>query len=342
MRSDRVRYGHLEGGRRRRRRWPAAAFAAVALALVISLVGLSLGPDSHLGDGTRSDRQLTRRAPLSVDEARASPRRRPSHRTVTRYQLAPTTGRPPVTHEFADPPRAGILFDVETGEVLWEHHLDRELPVASLTKMMTAHLIAERHQPDEKVLITQRAAGTGGSMVGVLPVGEKVPLGALLKGLLLVSGNDAATALAEHDAGSVKRFVARMNAEADRLGLDCTHFTTPHGLEDEGNYSCPRDLAELARADLANARIAAIARSDRESIPFPIPGGALELYNNNPFIRAGDPTITGLKTGYTQAAGRCYVTTARRDGRHLGVVLLDSPDPLTQVPKLLALGAAAQ
>ncbi len=233
------------------------------------------------------------------------------------------------------------MFDVGTGEILWARHPDRELPIASLTKMMTAHLIAERHDPDERVLISKKAPRTGGSMVGLLPVGEKVPLGTLLKGLLLVSGNDAATALAEHDAGSVKRFVARMNEEADRLGLDCSRFTSPHGLEDKGNHSCPRDLAVLARADLDNARIAAIAASDHESVPFPIPGGALELYNNNPFIRAGDPTITGLKTGYTDAAGRCYVTTAKRGGRELGVVLLDSPDPLRQVPKLFELGAAA-
>ena len=233
------------------------------------------------------------------------------------------------------------MFDVDTGEVLWARHADRELPIASLTKMMTAHLIAERHSPDERVLISKDAPRTGGSMVGLLPVGKKVPLGTLLKGLLLVSGNDAATALAEHDAGSVTKFVERMNDEGRRLGLRCSHFTTPHGLEDNGNYSCPRDLALLARADLSNARIAAIARSDHASVPFPIKGGTLELYNNNPFIRAGGETITGLKTGYTDAAGRCYVTTAMRGDRELGVILLDSPDPLHQVPKLFDLGAAA-
>ena len=132
-----------------------------------------------------------------------------------------------------------------------------------------------------------------------------------------------------------------MNDEAHRLGLGCSHFTTPHGLEDEDNYSCPRDLGLLARADLDNARIAAIARADHESVPFPIKGGVLELYNNNPFIRAGDETITGLKTGYTDAAGRCYVTTAMRGDRELGVILLDSPDPIRQVPKLLDLGGAS-
>ena len=258
-----------------------------------------------------------------------------------RFALAPEADPLPVLHDFGDPPRAGLMFDVGTGEILWEHHPDRELPIASLTKMMTAYMIATHHRPGEKVLITKDAPRTGGSMVGVLPVGEKVRLGALLEGLLLVSGNDAATALAEHDAGTVQRFVGRMNDEADRLGLRCSHFSSPHGLVDHGNYSCPRDLALLARADLSNRRIAAIARTDHDRLPFPIKGGFLDLYNNNPFIRAGDPTITGLKTGYTDAAGRCYVTTAKRGGRELGVILLDSPDPLEQVPKLLDLGGAA-
>jgi len=313
-----------------------------ALAALASLIGVSLGSDSELADGDgAAPRAAAPQPPLAVEQARASGAEEQSP-SRDRYALAPAGEPLPVRHEFADPPRAGILFDVETGEILWERHPDRELPIASLTKMMTAHLIAERHRPDERVLITKDAARTGGSMVGVLPVGERVPLGTLLKGLLLVSGNDAATALAEHDAGLVGSFVARMNEEARRLGLGCSRFTTPHGLEDAGNYSCPRDLAVLARADLANRRIAAIARSDHESVAFPVAGGVLELYNNNPFIRAGDPTITGLKTGYTAAAGRCYVTTAVRGDRELGVVLLDSPDPLTQVPKLLELGAAAR
>jgi D-alanyl-D-alanine carboxypeptidase (penicillin-binding protein 5/6) len=330
-------------GRRRRRHWPIPVLGIIALALIVTLFGLSLGSDSGLedGDGPRGGGGGGGEVSLSVAKAKASPKRKEDPST-DRYSLLPEAAPLPIEHEFADPPQAGLMFDVDTGEILWEHHPDRELPIASLTKMMTAHLIAERHAPDEKVLISADAPKTGGSMVGVLPVGEKVPLGALLKGLLLVSGNDAATALAEDDAGTVDKFVERMNDEADRLELSCSHFTTPHGLEDEGNYSCPRDLAALARADLSNPRIAAIARSDHESVPFPIPGGALELYNNNPFIRAGDPTITGLKTGYTDAAGRCYVTTAERGGRELGVVLLDSPDPLGQIPKLLELGEAAQ
>ena len=247
----------------------------------------------------------------------------------------------PVVHEFEDPPKAGLMFDVETGEILWERHPDRELPIASLTKMLTAYMVVSEHRPAERVLISKAATKTGGSMVGVLPAGEKVKLETLLEGLLLVSGNDAATALAERDAGSVERFVVRMNEEAQKLGLGCSHFSSPHGLIDRGNHSCPRDLALLARADLSEPRIASIARADNVRRPFPIKGGFLDLYNNNPFIRAGAKGITGLKTGYTDAAGRCYVTTAERGGRELGVILLDAPNPLEQVPKLLELGGEA-
>jgi D-alanyl-D-alanine carboxypeptidase len=149
-----------------------------------------------------------------------------------------------------------------------------------------------------------------------------------------VSGNDAAIALAQHDAGNVDEFVKRMNTRAVRMGLTCTHFTSPHGLQDEDNYSCPVDLAALARADLDNPRIRGIARSVHTRFPFPIKGGFLDLYNNNPFIQNGTPGMTGLKTGYTDAAGRCYVMTRKVGGRHIGVVLLDAPHPIPQINDL--------
>ena len=326
-----------------------ATLAILLLAVAGTLVGLSVDPAevgspdppaTHLGAADEIPEP-----PLGSAVARAQAQRQAAGVATSplaaRYELQPAATPPPVEHEFGSPPRAGILFDVDTGEVLWERHPDRELPIASLTKMLTAWMIATEHRPAERVLVSKEATEVGGSMVGVLPAGERVPLGALLQGLLLVSGNDAAVALAEHDAGSVERFVQRMNETAESLGLGCSHFSSPHGLIDRSNYSCPRDLATLARIDLANRRIAEIARSDQVSLPFPIKGGRLELYNNNPFIRAGDGTITGLKTGYTDAAGRCYVTTAKRGGRELGVVLLDSPNPLEQVPKLLELGARA-
>jgi D-alanyl-D-alanine carboxypeptidase len=239
-------------------------------------------------------------------------------------------------------PLAGILFDVDSGRVLWQHDPGRKLPIASLTKMITALIIARRHRKDEQVLITPQALAYEGSGVGVLPKGKRVPLKDLFYGLLLVSGNDAAIALAQHDAGSVPAFVERMNSWRDRLGLRCSHFSTPSGILDRGNYSCPRDLATLARADLANPWIRRVVATREARFPFPIKGNYLDLFNNNPFIIEGMKGITGLKTGYTDAAGRCYVTTQRVGDHELGVVLLNTPNPLDQVPALLHAGAKAE
>jgi D-alanyl-D-alanine carboxypeptidase (penicillin-binding protein 5/6) len=276
-----------------------------------------------------------------VHRAASSPKER-RHDRLSPFAVR-AAGRPlPVEVEFAHPPRAGILFDVESGRVLWQHDPGRPLPIASLTKMMTALIIAERHRPGERVTITPQALAYQGSGVGVLPKGEKVPLRDLLYGLLLVSGNDAAIALAQHDAGSVPAFVERMNRRARRLDLRCSRFSSPSGIFDRGNYSCPRDLAALARADLAIRRVRRLVGADHVRFPFPVKGGHLDLYNNNPFIRAGMKGITGVKTGYTEAAGRCYVITRRFGGHHLGVVLLDTPNPLDQVPALLRAGAKAE
>jgi D-alanyl-D-alanine carboxypeptidase len=126
------------------------------------------------------------------------------------------------------------------------------------------------------------------------------------------------------------------------MGLRCTHFSTPSGILDQRNYSCPRDLAVLARADLANPWIRRVVATREVRFPFPVKGHYLDLYNNNPFIIDGMKGITGLKTGYTDAAGRCYVTTQRIDGHELGVVLLNTPNPLDQVPALLHAGAKAE
>jgi D-alanyl-D-alanine carboxypeptidase (penicillin-binding protein 5/6) len=138
-----------------------------------------------------------------------------------------------------------------------------------------------------------------------------------------------------------------MNRQAEAMGLRCTHYSTPNGLRDRNNYSCPVDLAELARADLANPRIEQIAQTRNAKPRFPIKGKHLYLYNNHYFLQRGlaglpQAQVTGLKTGFTDPAGRCYVTTARIRGHQLGVVLIHSPDPITQVPALLRAGFEEQ
>src|SRR5262249_15266087 len=178
------------------------------------------------------------------------------------------------------------------------------------------------------VRISRKASSTPGSATGLLPRGKRVPLEPLLQALIMISANDAAVALAEHDGGTERAFIRGMNEKARAMGLTCTHFSTPNGLKDRNNYSCPLDLAVLARDDPADGRIARIAETQYAKPAFPIKGGHLHLANNHYFLQRGlgsavpGAEVTGLKTGFTDAAGRCYVTTARVGSHNLGLVLL--------------------
>jgi D-alanyl-D-alanine carboxypeptidase len=238
-------------------------------------------------------------------------------------------------------PRAGLLFDLDTGRVLWRRNPTRLLPIASLTKMMTALIVAANARPAELVHVTKEARNAPGSRVGLLPKRKPVRVESLLYGLLLPSGNDAAHALADKVAGGSRSFVGLMNAQAQKMGLSCTHYTSPDGYIDAGNHSCAVDLAALARAVLDNPRLARIVGSRSAVLRFPTKGGKLYLFNNNPLLRTGYPGTIGVKTGYTDAAGRCLVAAVRRNGHRLGVVLLHSYDPGTQAEKLLTRGFQA-
>jgi len=245
----------------------------------------------------------------------------------------------PLHVRFEHPPRAGLLFDLSTGRVLWRRNPSTVLPIASLTKMMTALVVADRVPRDGRVRITPETLRYHGSGVGLLPRGKLVGVQTMLHGLLLPSGNDAAIALAQRAAGgSVRRFVALMNRRARAMGLTCTHFSTPSGFRDAGNHSCASDLAALARAVLRTPRLARIVRRRSAILPFPIKGRKLYLYNTNPLLRERYRGTTGVKTGYTVAAGRCLAATARRRRTQLGVVLLRSPEPGRQARRLLDRG----
>jgi serine-type D-Ala-D-Ala carboxypeptidase (penicillin-binding protein 5/6) len=246
--------------------------------------------------------------------------------------------RDAVDPHFKRPPRAGLLFDLDTGRVLWRRNPTRAEPIASLTKMMTALIVAARVPPGAKVRVTKEALAYKGSGVGVLPKGKSVGVSAMLYGLLLPSGNDAAIALAQRTSGTVAAFVRRMNTEAASLGLQCSHFSSPSGFTDAGNYSCPEDLAALARAILDAPRLARIVGRRQAVLPFPIKGGRLFLSNNNPLLRTGYAGTIGIKTGYTDAAGRCLVAAVKRRGHRLGVVLLHSIDPGRQAKVLFGRG----
>jgi serine-type D-Ala-D-Ala carboxypeptidase (penicillin-binding protein 5/6) len=256
------------------------------------------------------------------------------------YGIARAPANEEVALRLKLPLRSGLLFDVRTGQVLWQKNPAQPLPIASLTKMMTALVVATRARPSDRVLITSDALHYTGSGVGLLPRGKRVSLTTLLYGLLLPSGNDAAIALADHVAGTQARFVTLMNQEATRLGLRCTHFTTVSGIVDQGNYSCAQDLALIAHLVLEQPLLGRIVSSRSAILPFPIKGGKLYLYNNNPLLLLRYPGVDGVKTGFTDAAGQCLVAAARRGHTWLGVVLLHSGDTSTEAQQLLNAGFA--
>jgi D-alanyl-D-alanine carboxypeptidase (penicillin-binding protein 5/6) len=306
--------------------------------LVVVLLLAGCGGGGTAGSGsTHGGRTQVVAGPLQVSNGpaqAADPGNRP-------LALALTGASDTVQVRFKRPPRSGLLFDLDTGAVLWRRQPDRVLPIASLTKMMTAILVVDRAKPTAKVRVTKEALAYKGSAVGVLPKGKRIKLETMLNGLLLPSGNDAAIALAQRMSGTVAHFVEHMNERAGDLGLSCTRFSSPDGFEDAGNHSCAIDLAEMARALLDRPRLARIVKRRRAVLPFPIKGGRIYLFNNNPLLRTGYPGTIGVKTGYTDAAGRCLVAAARRNGRRLGVVLLHSPDPGKQATQLLNRGFAA-
>jgi D-alanyl-D-alanine carboxypeptidase len=237
-------------------------------------------------------------------------------------------------------PRAGLLVNLDTGEVLWRHRPERTLPIASLTKMMTALVVVDALRPRDKVRITKAVLAYRGSGMGVLRKGKRVKVETLLNGLMLPSGNDAARALAFRTAGSIEAMVGRMNRKATAMGLQCTSFTGVEGLSPR-NRSCPADLAVIARKVLDTPRLARIVKRRRAILPFPVKGGRIFLYNSNPLLRTGYPGVIGVKTGYTNEAGRCLVVASRRNGVRLAAIVLRSPDPATQTRKLLDRGFAA-
>jgi D-alanyl-D-alanine carboxypeptidase len=326
-------YSLLQGGRRRRRR---RGPLLVVLALLAVAVGAWVAaprdddgsPGTRPAGGSRASEDLAGGGAVPPGDGTAP------------IRLAVNLDDPQdeVRVTFKHPARAALLFDLDTGNILWRREPTKVLPIASLTKMMTALVVAEHSRSDQKLRIAPAALNYRGSGVGVLPKGRRVRLESVLNGMLLVSGNDAARALAMGTAGTITRFVELMNEKARELGLFCTSFTSPDGFRDTGNHSCAADLAALAGEVLKSPRLARIVRRREAILPFPIKGGKLYLYNTNPLLRMRYPGTLGVKTGFTDAAGRCLVVAAHRGNVRLGVVLLRSPDPGTQARQLLDRG----
>lgn len=225
---------------------------------------------------------------------------------------------PPVTAAGA------VLWDPLDGRALWGRDAEVPRPMASTTKIMTTLLAVEAGTLSDTVVVSQRAAATGripGAASLGLQAGERVPMRVLLEGLMLRSGNDAAVAVAEHVAGSERRFVEAMNARAAALGLDDTHFLNASGLTDDPrHHASPLDLARLADVALRQPPIALWAASPVAS------SDAFGTIRNRNELIGGYPGATGVKTGFTTLAGLCLVASAERDGRRYISVVLGSDD----------------
>ncbi len=219
--------------------------------------------------------------------------------------------------------RAWLLMDYATGQVLASQEADTKLEPASLTKVMTTYLVADALRQKtialpQPITVSERAWRTQGSRT-FIPVGKQVTVDDLFKGMVIQSGNDASVALAEAIAGSEDKFAEMMNREAQRLGLKDTHFLNASGYfegPEPKHYSTPRDLARLAAALIRNHPETHALHATKEYTY-----NGIRQYNRNRLLWA-DPTVDGLKTGHSNAAGYCLIATAKRGPRRLISVVL--------------------
>ena len=219
---------------------------------------------------------------------------------------------------------SAVLMEKETGTVLYEDHAHDKLEPASVTKVMTLLLVIEaidsgRLKLDYMVTVSARAASMGGSQV-YLKEGEQMTVDDMLKAVAVVSGNDAAVALAEHLAGSESAFVERMNQRAHELGMEDTNFLNCTGLPAAGHLTSAYDIALMSRALIGHAKIREYTTIWMDTIR----DGQFQLANTNKLVRFYEG-CTGLKTGSTDSALYCLSATAERDGMELIAVVMKSP-----------------
>lgn len=215
---------------------------------------------------------------------------------------------------------AYILEDFATGQILAESQADARVEPASITKLMTAYLVFNELKQgnlhlDDQVLISEKAWRTGGSRT-FIEVNTRVPIETLVKGMIIQSGNDASVALAERIAGTEEIFAALMNQQAQRLGMAGSHFMNSTGLPHENHYMTARDIATLARALIRDFPKYYKWFSEKK-----FTYNDITQYNRDTLLRR-DPSVDGLKTGHTEAAGYCLVSSAKRDGMRLISVVM--------------------
>ncbi len=214
--------------------------------------------------------------------------------------------------------RSYIVLDRKSKKIIVGKNEYSKVKMASTTKIMTATIILENCKLDDIVTVSKKAAGTGGSRLG-LKTNDKISVLNLLYGLLLCSGNDAAVALAEHCSGSITEFCNLMNQKACELGLNNSHFETPHGLDSDGHYTTAYELALITDYALHNDTFLNIVGTQRYTVT--INNYSKELHNSNELLGSLNG-VYGVKTGFTNGANRCLVTACKRNDMDLICVVL--------------------
>jgi D-alanyl-D-alanine carboxypeptidase len=343
-------YSVLQPVKRRRRsrrsRWPLLLLVVAAV-----LAAGSLAATEHWAFARSKPHRATRQAPparvgsvspTKLSELRAAAFEQRASAEASFTPGAPLLGaaKPKFEHHFRGPisAPAAILVDENTGEVLWARRLHQRRPIASTTKIMTGVLALE-HLPLDRTLtvnpiVPRVALGREG-----LRAHERVPVWKLMYGLLLFSGNDDALELAIGAAGGKGPFLALMNEKAHELGLTDTHFTSPSGVIDRGNYSSVHDLAALARYAMSIPKFRAIVRTRIAHVKWSPPTFAKTYVNKNALLGTYRGA-NGVKTGWTTLAGHCLVASATRGKTSLIAVVLHAPDPYGDARRLLNFGFA--
>ena len=239
---------------------------------------------------------------------------------------------------FAVSAKAAVLLEEKTGKVLYAQNETLPLPMASTTKVMTALLAMEYGHMEEVVTTSRNAFGVPGTSI-YLSQGEKLTLEQMVYGLMLASGNDAAVAIAEHIGGSVDKFCTMMTERAAELGCQNTVFKTPHGLPNSIHHTTAYDLALIAREAMRYPLFRKIVSTQRGTIPWE--GREYNrILNNKNRLLSTYQGATGIKTGYTKAAGRCLVFGAERNGLEVVGVVLNCPGWFDEAAKIMDFGFA--
>ena len=204
--------------------------------------------------------------------------------------------------------RIALIYDRASGRIIYEKNGNKQTPMASTTKILTAIVTLENADLKETVTIESKAAGIGGSRLG-LKKNDKITVNDLLYGLMLRSGNDAAVALAIHVGGSIEEFADMMNKKAEELGLTNSHFVVPHGLDNEGHYTTAYELAKMADYALNIPKFKEIVSNKSATIYI---NGYPKAINNTNKLLGSVSGVYGVKTGFTNGAGRCLVSSCKR------------------------------